>query len=174
MSVEVKTVKDVMKESRSIKEICEKFPEFEHNPERTGGEIQCIVCNTGFAYDKEEEHDFKDKFMSRKFRNCKLIVVRHLEKDTHSLQLTKNDSMEKVRVKEEKRNKKVGLTLGRIVYHLVYKGIVDTNYTAMVYIAASGGSDCGDINYENGFVRKLLPHLAGRGEYSYEIYEIIS
>ena len=69
-------------------------------------------------YDKDEENDFQNKVMSRKFRNCKLILVGHLEKDTHSLQLTKNDSMEKVRVKEEKRNTMVGLTLERIVYHL--------------------------------------------------------
>ena len=45
----------------------------------------------------------------------------------------------KVQLKEENRNKAIGLTLGRIVYHMVHKGLPDTHYTALVYLSAAGG-----------------------------------
>ena len=149
-----------MREIRSTKEICDKIPEFEHYPENKGKEFQCAVCGTPFGYSSDLDQDFEDKNFSEKFRNLKKNLLTHLESGTHRSITKENEDKSVLWAKEEKRNRCVGVTLGRIVYHIIYKGLPDTNFTPMVYLSAAGGSDCGDLNHSFNCVTKLLPHLA--------------
>ena len=50
VGLEVKSVKDLMREVRSVKEICLKFPEIEHKPKHEIGELQIIICLASFSY----------------------------------------------------------------------------------------------------------------------------
>ena len=108
----------------------------------------------------EEDQDFQNSTLPRKFRNLKTHLLSHLELDAHIEKAEKEDAIVKVQLKEENRNKAIGLTLGRIVYHMVHKGLPDTHYTALVYLSAAGGSDCGDLNHSERFLLSFLPHLA--------------
>ena len=157
---ELRSSKDVMKDVRTIKEICLKFPTFEHKPDSKDSEFSCIVCSTSFSYSNEEDQDFQNSTLPRKFRNLKTHLLSHLELDTHIEKAEKEDAIVKVQLKKENRNKAIGLTLGRIVYHMVHKGLPDTHYTALVYLSAAGGSDCGDLNHSEWFLLGFFPHLA--------------
>ena len=79
---ELRSSKDVMKDVRTIKEICLKFPTFEHKPESIDSEFSCIVCSTSFSYSNEEDQDFQNSTLPRKFRNLKTHLLSHLELDT--------------------------------------------------------------------------------------------
>ena len=157
---EERTDKDIMREVRSTKEVCERFPEFEYFPSHKGKEFKCVVCETTFAYSADQEQDFYNKNFSQEFRNTKKQLLQHNESNTHRAQVKEDEVKATLWNKEEKRNKVVGLNLGRIVYHLVSKGRPDSDYTCLVYLSAAGGSDVGDINHSFHFVTKLLPHLA--------------
>ena len=106
------------------------------------------------------EQDFHDQNLSVKFKSLKTHLFRHLESATHQSKVKEDIAKDVLLVKKEKREKKVGLTLGRIVYHIIYKGRPDSDFTSLVYLPAAGGSDVGDINHSFNFVTKLLPHLA--------------
>ena len=161
VQLKAKTSKDLMREARSIRDITNRFPEFEHHPDETGKEVHCLVCSTHFSYSPDEPTEFPaDEKLSEKFRNLKKHLFDHLKLSSHCRNIEKVGAQSAVWVKEEKRNKKVGLTLTRIVYHLVKKGRPDTDFTDQVYLAASGGADCGDINHSFNFVRTMLPYLA--------------
>ena len=49
----MKIAQESLKEARFIKEIGDKFPEFEHRPDHPGNEVQCVVCQTTFNYSAE-------------------------------------------------------------------------------------------------------------------------
>ena len=161
VQAKVKTIKDLMAEMRSVRQITEKFPEFEHKAEKENAEVHCIVCNTDFSYPSSEPSEFSAaEKLSRKFRNLKTSLVRHLACGQHCENIKEEEAKSRVWAKEEKRNRAVGITLGRMVYHLVKKGRPDTDFTDQVYLAVRGGADCGDINHSWILVTKLLPFLA--------------
>ena len=87
-------------------------------------------------------------------------LARHLESLVHNRHAQQGQAKAIIWTKEENRNKAVGLVLGRIVYYIIYKGRPDTDFPLLVYLSATGGSDCGDINHSFNFVRKFLPYLA--------------
>ena len=159
-AIRIKTIKESLNEARSLKDIIEKVPEFEHRPENIGKEVQCIVCDTTFKYSCELQHDFVSSNMDQKFRYLKQNLGRHLETAIHKTHLQQEQAKEIISYKEERRNKAVGLVLGRIVYYIIYKGRPDTDYPQLVYLSAACGSDCGDINHSFIFVSKFLPYLA--------------
>ena len=74
-----------MKDIRAIKEISEKMPEFEYNPESEDQELVCIVCSTNFSYSSSLQQEFIcGKVMTEKFRNLKKNLLSHLTSATHS------------------------------------------------------------------------------------------
>ena len=161
VQVKAKTTKDLMNEVRSIRDLTNRFPEIDHHPDATHKELQCLVCLSHFSYSSDEPREFSaDEKLSDKFRFLKRNICDHLELLSHCRNIEKEGAKSAVWVKEEKRNKKIGMTLTRIVYHLVKKGRPDTDYTDQVYLASAGGADCGDINHSFNFVRSMLPHLA--------------
>ena len=157
----MKTVDELISEAKSIREIMARAPEFEYRPEESRKEIQCVVCQTTFGYDKSIKQDFSDNTpQSEKFRNIKKNLRHHLDKPSHQVKLEAEEVKTIMWAKEEKRNKAVGLVLGRIVYYIVNKGRPDSDFPLLVYLSAAGGSDCGDLNHSFNFVLGLLPHLA--------------
>ena len=160
-SINMKSLDELISEARSVKEILSKVPEFEHRPETSGKEIVCVVCQTTFSYDNKLKQDFTDNSLqSEKFRNTKKNLRHHLDSNTHTAMLKEDEVKSVLWAKEEKRNKAVGLVLGRIVYYIVHKGRPDTDFPLLVYLSAAGGTDCGDINHSFHFVSSLLPDLA--------------
>ena len=61
--------------------------------------------------------------------------------------------------KEESRNKKVGMTLARMLYYLLKKGRPDDDYEALIHILAKSGNDVGDLNHSHNMVAKFSPVL---------------
>ena len=157
---EVKTEHEVMRGIRSVKEIAVKFPEFECHPETKGKELQCVVCSKTFSYSAELEQDFGSEILSEKFRNLKKNLLHHLKTFKHQSKSKEDEALAAKWAKHERRNKAVGVTLGRLVYFGIYKGRPDEDFTSLVYLSAAGGSDVGDINHSYNFVTKFLPHLA--------------
>ena len=156
----IKTVEESLKEARSVKEIVEKIPEFEYRPENLGKEFQCIVCSNTFSYPSELDQDFVGSSMDQKFRYLKRNLGRHLDSFIHKKHAQQEQAKAIISSKEVSRNKAVGLVLGRIVYYVIYKGRPDTDFPLLVYLSATGGSDCGDINHSFRLVSKFLPYLA--------------
>lgn len=158
----MKTADESLTEARGVREITELIPEFEFRPEDSGKEFHCIVCHTTFSYGKELEQDFRNLIiMEDKFRSVKRSLRRHLQTSTHIIQGKAEEAKMILWTKEERRNRAVGLVLGRLVYYIIYKGRPDIDFPTLVYLSATGGSDCGDINHSFAFVLKFLPYLTG-------------
>lgn len=150
--------KKVLKESRSLKDIVEKVPEFEFRHEES--KMRCVVCGVVFQYSCELEQDFSSKNMGTRFSSLKRNLEKHLSTTLHLSQAKTDEATQVIWGKEEGRNKAVGLRLGRLVYYLIYHGRPDEDFTRLVYLAVANGSDCGDINHSFRFVTSFLPHLA--------------
>ena len=76
---EHKTPNELINEARSIKEICEKVPEFESKPEIKEKEIECVVCHNTFSYHADLDQEFIDKPTTEKFRNTLGVPNSHWE-----------------------------------------------------------------------------------------------
>ena len=143
--------------ARSMKEITEKVPVFVYHYEEHL--VRCIICKQTFGY-KEEEINFTENHMSLKFSNLKMILKRHLTRETH-LQIKKELEGASVKDKEkEARNKVIGKTIGGLIYHLVYKGRPDTDLPLLIYRVKMAGGDVGDINHSHNLVAALLPEIS--------------
>ena len=118
------------------------------------------MCSNTFSYSSDLEQDFLGSNLDQKFSSLKRNLARHLESLVHKRHAQQEQAKAIIWTKEENRNKAVGLVLGRIVYYIIYKGRPDTDFPLLVYLSATGGSDCGDINHSFNFVRKFLPYLA--------------
>ena len=138
-----------LRAARDIQEAIESVPEFLHERER--GKIVCQTCQEEFGCEGD-------------FWKVKKNLRNHLKTLKHKKMMVKNEEEEKRWVRDMGRTKSVGLTIGRMVYHLVYNARPDKDLPLHIYIAARGGADVGDINHSQNLVGKLLPHLAGAVE----------
>ena len=60
----------------------------------------------------------------------------------------------------ESRNRKIGKTIGGLVYHLIYNGRPDRDLPKLIYRVKQAGGDVGDINHSHHLVASLLPDIA--------------
>ena len=149
---------ETMNSVRSVKEISEKFPDFEYRQELSA--MKCLVCGETFKYSSNLNQSFETCKMGSEFSNLKRHLKDHLSSGLHTSQAQSDEAAKLIWEKEEGRNKQVGLRLGRLVYFLIYHGRPHDDYTQLVYISVANGSDCGDINHSKKFVDFFLPYLA--------------
>ena len=155
---EVKDADMVIKVARSLKEITEMVPVFVYQDEQQ--KVSCDICNQDFSY-KEEESDFTEGMMSKRFSDLKRALRRHLTAEKH---IRLKQETRRATEKEEKdiaRNKKIGRTIGGLVYHLLSKARPDSDLPLLIYTVKRAGGDVGDINHSHLLVAKLLPDIAG-------------
>ena len=114
------------------------------------------------------ESDFTEGKMGIKFSNLKGSLRKHLKSEGHKAMIKKEQGKEVVEAKEDARNKRVGKTIGGMVYHLVFHARPDADLTILIYLAKKGGADVGDINHSYKLVSSLLPDLASRSSLAAE------
>ena len=101
--------------------------------------MKCLVCDAKFSYRSDQPRDFGDRgIQSERYRNLKKIMRRHLQSAKHSDMLEKSKRKEEIEFKGMTRNKKISLTLGRIVYKNLYHG-------AALAMLAKEGVDVGEL-----------------------------
>ena len=143
---------DLFLHCRSIEDIEIKAAEFKY----VGDFMKCLVCDTKFSYGSDQPRDFGvGGVQSSKFRNLKKIMRRHLQSAKHSDMLEKSKRKEEIEFKEMTRNKKISLTLGRIVYKNLYHGAALSLYPVDVAMLAKEGVDIGELNHSKWFSAKF-------------------
>ena len=71
----------------------------------------------------------------------------HFDSANHQAALEKSEFKDKIEKKEESRNEKCGMTLGRTAYHILSNGHPCSNFTHLLFMQHSNGCDIGDINH---------------------------
>ena len=133
---------------KSLEEVCTKFAEYEYDED--SDKISCLVCEETF------EH-VGDKM----FKSMKYALKRHLKSsNAHATAVRKNSAQERLLSKEDSREKKVGMNLGRLVYFLGKRGKPDEDYPLHIDIIQKAGGDVGDINHSTKFPGKFIQALA--------------
>ena len=150
-------VKEVMRECRTISEVLNSCPEFEKDKE---GSISCMVCKTKFRAEEDCNDDEENQILSRKFRNLKITLVKHLESNVHIAECTKKVAVEALEAKQESRVNLIGLVLGSICYLLLKRGRPYEDYTDWISLLAKFGVDVGEINHSHNFVGKFRKRAA--------------
>ena len=98
---------------------------------------------------------------SDKFRFLKRNLKRHLLRQCHIEALAEIDAKHDVLLKEDTRNKAVGMRIGRICYYMFKKGRPDSDFPTLLYLHSSNDSDIGDINHSPEYPSQFLPAVAG-------------
>lgn len=65
----------------------------------------------------------------------------------------------------QKREREVGLRIGRIVYNLYYKGRPYSDFEGDLALSSMNGVDLGDVNHSVAFARKFLPYVSNSVEF---------
>ena len=141
----------IMIACKSVAEIESKFPEFSYDE---GTEkVVCQICKQDFNYDISLE---TGRNQSQSLVHLKSTLKTHLLKsDTHNSALQTVESQEKIEGKEETRNSKCGMNLGRTSYYLLSKGRPNSDFTPLLAMQHSNGCDIGDINHSTDFVKNI-------------------
>ena len=149
--VEEVHVPEIMKKCHSIRDIENRFGEFEYNLSK--GEMQCVVCEkVASSYGEDLQDDFSGMVMSTQFRNLKVALRKHLEGSNHQKIVTQKKVQEKLEDKVQAREKKIGLVLGDVAFYLLKLGRPNTDFPYLVNILARAGVDVGDINHSSEFI----------------------
>ena len=91
-------------------DITNKFSEFTYVAEN----FSCSVCDVKVSiYGVDLEDDFRSKVQLDKFKTLKKSLKRHLGGVVHVDRLKSNEAIDAKKIKEERREKKVGKVLGR-------------------------------------------------------------
>ena len=149
---------NVIQLARSVKEIKKQVVVFQHLKDRK--EISCVMCDESFDY-KEEETDFNGKLMGHRFSKLKFSLRKHLKSGNHIMMIQKEEKEAHVEKKEEARNRKVGGTIGGLVYDTIFNGRPDDDLPRLIYRVKMAGGDVGDLNHSKNLVPKLLPEISG-------------
>ena len=107
------------------------------------GSISCMVCKTRFRAEEGSNYDEENHILSRKFRNLKITLVKHLESNVHIAECTKKVAVEALEAKQESRVNLIGLVLGSIFYLLLKRGRPYEDYTDWISLLAKFGVDVG-------------------------------
>ena len=79
--------------------------------------VKC-ECGTTFKYEEEEE-DFDEAKLSKKFTNLKMILRRHIKVESHKKKMKEREEEMEEEEKEESRNTKIGRGIVGVIYHLL-------------------------------------------------------
>ena len=144
-------VKHVLVDCRSVSEIETKVPEFRFDEKSE--KVICQVCKQVFKYDISLEQGRKQ---SASLAHLKDNLKKHLfNSASHKAALDKSEVKDKIEKKEESRNEKCGMTLGRTAYHILRNGHPCSNFTQLLSMQHSNGCDIGDINHSTKLVNNL-------------------
>ena len=144
-------VKHVLVACRSVSEIENKVPEFRFDEKSE--KVICLVCKQVFKYDVSLEQGRKQ---SASLIHLKDNLKNHLfNSASHQAALDKSEVKDKIEKKEESRNEKCGMTLGRTAYHILRNGHPCSNFTQLLSMQHSNGCDIGDINHSTALVNNL-------------------
>ena len=144
-------VKLVLQSCRSVSEIETKVPEFRYD--ENSEKVVCQVCKQAFKYDASLEQGRKQ---SPSLSHLKDHLKNHLDNSaTHKAALENSDAKDKLEKKEEARNQKIGLTLGRTAFYLLSNGRPCSDFTQLLSMQHSNGADIGDINHSTDFISNM-------------------
>ena len=176
--------RDLLLQCISVTEITDKLSEFSFDEERSV--VICNVCVTAeqaiqvrpgklvhgiFAYDPamdEDSHsnpEFNRDVQSEAFRNLKKHLRRHLTEVLHNSNLDDATTAEKLKTKEERRERSVGMKIGKTCYYLFKKGRPDTDFPDLILLQSMNELDVGEINHSETFPAKFLPYVTEEVEH---------
>lgn len=145
-------VKNVLVACKSVTEVETRVPEFTYNDEIK--KVVCEVCKEKFNYDISHEQQGKNQ--SQQLVNLKAHLKLHLEKSTsHKTALGSREAKETICRKEENRNDRCGMNLGRTSYYLLHSGRPSSDFTRLLSMQHNNGCDIGDINHGTDFLNKI-------------------
>ena len=149
-------VKRILVSCRSVSEIETKVPEFCYDKKLE--KVVCQVCHQTFSYDISLEQGRK---LSGSLIHLKDNLKTHLvESVKHQTALHKIEAKDKICRKEETRNDKCGMNLGRTAFYLLSNGRPSADFTELLSMQESNGCDIGDINHSINFLNGLAKHIS--------------
>ena len=95
---------DILKKAQSLKEICNKFYEFEYLEFLDDGTMICQVCGEKFKYSCTFVDDFSFWKITREFSNLKAALKKYLQSIKH-----KKKVAEMRTAREDAKNTAVGM-----------------------------------------------------------------
>ena len=173
-----------MLQCTSVTEITDKLSEFSFNEERSV--MICNVCVTAeqvrqvrpdklvhgiFSYNPAMDEDplsnpkFNCDVQSEAFRNLKKHLRRHLTGVLHNSNLDAAASAEKLKSKEERRERSVGMKIGKTCYYLFKKGRPDTDFPDLLLLQSMNELDIGELNHCEKFPAMFIPYVAEEVEH---------
>jgi hypothetical protein len=115
--------------------------------------VVCQVCKQVFKYDASLEQGRKQSAsLSHLKENLKLHLVNSA---THKAALNKNEAKAEVEKKEDSRNEKISMALGRTAFYLLSNARPCSDFTQLLSMQHSNGCDIGDINHSPDFISNL-------------------
>ena len=144
---------DLFVKCKSVKEIEIKAAEFKYCEEY--GVMICLVCEARFRYSSDQPRDFKGCVQSRAFRDLKKVLKRHLLTGKHKKKVQSSQALAEIEFKEVTRNKKIGMTLGRLAYKKLHTGSSYIQFPLDVAMLSKEGVDVGDFNHNEKFCAKF-------------------
>ena len=109
--------------------------------------------------------EFNRDVQSEAFRNLKKHLRRHLTGVLHKSNLDDAASTEKLKSKEERRERLVGMRIETTCYYLFKKGRPDTDLPNLLLPQSMNELDIGELNHSEKFPARFLPHVAEEVEY---------
>ena len=83
----------------------------------------------------------------------------------HNSNLDDAASAENLKNKEERRERSVGMKIGKTCYYLFKKGRPDTDFPDLLLLQSMNELDVGEINHSEQFPAKFLPYVAEEVEH---------
>ena len=107
---------------------------------------------------------FNRDVQSEAFRNLKKHLRRHVTGVLHKSDLD-DASAEKLKSKEERRERLVGMMIGTTCYYFFKKGRPDTDFSNLLLFQSMNELDIGELNHSEKFPARFLPYVAEEVEY---------
>ena len=151
-----------LKLSRSLEEILEAGFAYDEGNEI----VSCCVCpdtseRGQFFYDKEIGVQFSESNMPREFRNLKSSVLRHITTSKSHLEvLAEKDLKLQAEAELTRKNKVIGMNLGRLCMKNYLLGRPYTDYEYDVLVLKKAGGEVGELNHSRHFPAFFRPFVA--------------
>lgn len=99
-------------------------------------------------------------------RNLKKHLRRHLIGVLHNSKLDDAASAEKLKTKEERRERSVEIKIGKICDNLFKKGRPDMDFPDLILLQSMNEQDVGEVKYSEKFPARFHSHVAEEVEHS--------
>ena len=109
--------------------------------------------------------EYNRDVQSEAFRNLKKQLRRHLTGVLHKSNLNDAASAEKLKSKEERWERLVGMRIGTTCYYLFKKVRPDTDFPNLLLLQSMNELDIGELNHSEKFPASFLPYVAEEVEY---------